>query len=282
VRIDLHTHSSASDGTDAPDRVVAAAARAGLDVVALTDHDTAAGWPEASEAADRLGVELVPGIEVSSRQGGASVHLLAYWPDPRHPALAAQLERILLARDGRLPRMLARLREAGVDLDEAQVRAVAGDAEALGRPHVADAMVAAGIVADRGEAFDSWLAEGRPGYVSKQNELSTASTIALVRDAGGVPVLAHPWGRASRGALTEPVLAELTTAGLAGLEVDHQDHDPPTRDALRGIAADLGLVVTGSSDYHGAGKADHDLGCNTTSPEALAALREVRASLRAG
>jgi predicted metal-dependent phosphoesterase TrpH len=282
MRIDLHTHSSVSDGTEPPAEVVARARAAGLDVVALTDHDTAAGWPEASEAADRLGVELVPGIEVSSRQGGASVHLLAYWPDPRHPALAAQLERILLARDGRLPRMLARLREAGVDLDEAQVRAVAGDAEALGRPHVADAMVAAGIVADRGEAFDSWLAEGRPGYVSKQNELSTASTIALVRDAGGVPVLAHPWGRASRGALTEPVLAELTAAGLAGLEVDHQDHDPPTRDALRGIAADLGLVVTGSSDYHGAGKADHDLGCNTTSPEALAALREVRASLRAG
>jgi predicted metal-dependent phosphoesterase TrpH len=279
MRIDLHTHSSVSDGTEPPSEVIERAHAAGLDVVALTDHDTAAGWAEAGLAAERVGIELIPGIEVSTRLADTSVHLLAYWPDPDDPALAAQLSRILEARDGRLPRMLARLREAGIDLDEAQVAAVSGDAEALGRPHVADAMVAAGIVSDRREAFDRWLAEGRPGYVSKQNELPTDETIALVRAAGGVPVLAHPWGRSSRATLTEPVLAELTAAGLVGTEVDHQDHDQPTRDALRGVAADLGLVVTGSSDYHGVGKDDHDLGCNTTDPDALAALQRARAAL---
>lgn len=268
MRIDLHTHSRVSDGTDAPRDLVRAAAAAGLDVLGLTDHDTAAGWAEAATAAEEVGLGLVRGMEVSTRHAGRGVHLLAYLPDPTYPPLAELLDRVLAGRAGRVPAIVAALREHGVPITEADVRAASGHAAAAGRPHVADALVTLGHVADRTQAFREWLDPGRPGYLDRW-AAPLAETIGVVGAAGGVSVLAHPWGRRGRAVLDGLALAELRAAGLAGVEVDHQDHDPATRTELRALARELDLVVTGSSDFHGLGKIDHELGVNTTAPEEL-------------
>lgn len=273
MRIDLHTHSRVSDGTDRPSDLVRAAAAAGLDVLGLTDHDTADGWPEAAAEAERLGLVIVPGIEVSTRTGGSSVHLLAYWPDPRDEPLARELAAIRADRDARLERIVARLVEHGLELTVEEVRAGSPDASSVGRPHVADALVARGYVRDRSQAFARWLAEGRPGALRKHAP-ETAEAIRLVRAAGGVSVLAHPWGRGGHRVLDEERIAALADAGLAGLEVDHYDHSEADRAGLRGVARELDLVVTGSSDHHGVGKTDHPLGLFTTDPEMLERLRE--------
>jgi predicted metal-dependent phosphoesterase TrpH len=276
-RIDLHTHSRASDGTQSPAELMAAAAAAGLDVVGLTDHDSTAGWDEAVAAAAEVGVGLVRGIEISARYQGRGVHLLAYLPDPAYPPLAAALTRILEGRTSRMPEMVRRLRYAGVELSEADVLAEAGDSVATGRPHVADALVRLGIVADRDEAFARYLSAGRPGYVDRY-AADLTEMVGIVVAAGGVPVIAHPWGRGNDLAnLGEDELAGLAEAGLAGLEVDHEDHAPSAREELRTIAGRLGLLVTGSSDHHGAGKVDHDLGCNTTAPAELERLLDLAA-----
>jgi predicted metal-dependent phosphoesterase TrpH len=277
VRIDLHTHSFVSDGTDAPGDLVRAAKTAGLDVVALTDHDTAAGWREAEAAADEVGITLVRGMEISTKLGKASVHLLAYLVDPTHPPLIAALDKILDGRNGRVPAICAKLQAAGLDITEEAVRRGAGDAAATGRPHIADVMVASGAVKSREQAFAEYLNPGRPGYVQRY-ACPLEQAIGLVIESGGVPVIAHPWGR-SPGALTEETLARLGTIGLRGIEVDHQEHSPQAREALRGIAGNLGLVVTGSSDHHGTGKVDHDLGCNTTDPAQYERILELATSV---
>jgi predicted metal-dependent phosphoesterase TrpH len=266
VRIDLHTHSSASDGTDTPGDLVRAAAAAGLDVVALTDHDAMSGWAEAQLAADEVGITLVPGLEISTRFRHRGVHLLAYLPDPDHEPLAAALDRILVGRTERTPAMVAALREHGIDITEDDVRREAGGSVAAGRPHVADALVRLGVVGDRTQAFTELLDPGRPGYRNRY-AAELEDMVALVVAAGGVPVIAHPWGRGGATVLDEAALASLKDLGLAGVEVDHQDHPPELRERLRAIAADLDLLVTGSSDHHGLGKVDHDLGVNTTDPE---------------
>lgn len=265
MRIDLHTHSNVSDGTAPPATLARQAAAAGLDVVALTDHDTYAGWAEAIEAGADSGVEVVPGVEISTRLAGSGVHLLAYFVDPLFEPLAEELRRVRADRRERLRRIADRLTAAGLPMTEAEVLAQAGHAATVGRPHVADAMIAKGFVRDRGEAFARWLSEGRAGYIRKYAP-GTFEAVAMVRAAGGVSVLAHPWGRGSREALDHETISELTAAGLDGLEVDHQDHDVITRQELRLIADDLDLVVTGSSDHHGTGKVGHDLGVNTTEP----------------
>lgn len=266
--IDLHTHSTASDGTQTPGELVAAAAAAGVDVLGLTDHDTAAGWAEGLEAGERHGVRVVPGMEISTRHEGRGAHLLAYLVDPAHAGLTAHLDRILEGRRSRLPATVARLRALGIDVTEDDVRAAAGDAVAHGRPHVADVLVARGVVRDRTAAFQEYLNPGRPAYVERYAAPLT-EVIAAVRDAGGVAVLAHAWGRRAVEQPDAASLARLAEAGLAGVEVDHQDHRPEQRERLRAIARDLGLVVTGSSDHHGAGKRDHELACNTTDPDEL-------------
>ncbi|CAM3536410.1 PHP domain-containing protein [Nocardioides zeicaulis] len=266
MRIDLHTHSSASDGTDPPAELVREAARAGLDVVALTDHDATSGWDEARAAADEVGITLVPGLEISTHFEHRGVHLLAYLPDPTYPPLAAALDRILAGRTERTPAMVAALREHGIDITEDDVRRESGGSVAAGRPHVADALVRMGVVADRTQAFEELLNPGRPGYRNRY-AAELEDVVPLVVAAGGVPVIAHPWGRGGASVLDEDVFASLKELGLAGIEVDHQDHGPDTRRRLRAIAADLDLVVTGSSDHHGLGKVDHDLGVNTTAPD---------------
>jgi 3',5'-nucleoside bisphosphate phosphatase len=266
VRIDLHTHSSASDGTDTPGDLVREAAAAGLDVVALTDHDAMSGWAEAREASDEVGITLVPGLEISTRFGHRGVHLLGYLPDPTDPALVLELDRILEGRTARTPAIVAALRAHGIDITEDDVRRESGGSVAAGRPHVADALARLGVVRDRTEAFATLLSPGQPGYVNRYAS-ALGVMIPLVAAAGGVAVVAHPWGRGSRSVLSADTLATLKDLGLAGIEVDHQDHSEADRAELRAIAADLDLVVTGSSDHHGLGKVDHELGVNTTEPE---------------
>ena len=277
MRIDLHTHSRASDGTDTPSELVRAASRAGLDVLAITDHDTADGWAEAAAAAAELGITLVPGMEISTGLRGRSVHLLGYLPDPTSPALADELARVRSGRESRVPEMLDRLRGIGIEISADDVRAASHGAAATGRPHVADALVTLGVVGDRTEAFDRYLGAGRTAYVDRY-AAPLERTIRAVTEAGGVSVIAHPWGRGGLGRPDEATLAHLHEIGLAGIEVDHQDHDPATRDLLRAMARNLGLVATGSSDYHGDGKVDHDLGCNTTDPEEYERLMELAAA----
>ncbi len=269
MRIDLHTHSNRSDGTESPAVLVERAYRQGIDVLGLTDHDTTEGWPEAAAAAADTGVTLVRGIEVSCTYAGAGVHLLAYLPDPTHPPLSAELQRVLDGRNARLPATLAKLGGLGIEVDVADVRRVAGGTVATGRPHVADALVALGVVADRNEAFDRYLGPQGPAYVPRY-AADLETMIGIVADAGGVSVLAHPWAsRHDHRALDERGLRALRAVGLAGVEVDHQDHDAATRAELRALTQRLELLVTGSSDYHGTGKVDHELACNTTAPGEL-------------
>ncbi|SDC24719.1 PHP domain-containing protein [Nocardioides lianchengensis] len=276
MRIDLHTHSRASDGTQTPRELVQAAAAAGLEVLAITDHDTAEGWAEAAEAASGSGVELVRGMEISTKHGHRGVHLLAYLPDPSYTPLVTELDAVLDGRRARVPMMLERLRSLGVEITEDDVRRAGPGTAATGRPHVADALVTLGVVGDRTEAFDRFLGAGRPANVDRY-AAPLLDTIRLVAAAGGVSVVAHPWGR-SLHRLSEADLAGFQDAGLSGLEVDHQDHDPAARAELRAIADNLGLVVTGSSDHHGAGKLDHELGVNTTAPEEYARLLDLAAA----
>jgi len=274
VRIDLHVHSSASDGTDPPAEVARRAAAAGLDVVALTDHDTMAGIAPAA-AALPPGLTLVPGLELScldsSHPGGwsppgppsRSMHLLGYLCDPGDPALAAETE---LIRDDRVHRaraMVARLAELGAPVTWEQVAAIAGDA-VVGRPHIARALAEAGVVATPADAFTAeWIADGGRAHVGRYAP-DAARGIALVRAAGGVPVLAHP--RSPGYEIADEVVAGLATAGLAGLEVFHPDHDHSERTRLTQLANSLDLVMTGGSDDHGAFN-DSGLGSETTPPE---------------
>ncbi|WP_250399889.1 PHP domain-containing protein [Streptomyces cellostaticus] len=264
MRIDLHCHSTASDGTDTPAELVRNAAAAGLDVVALTDHDTTRGYAEAIAALPE-GLTLVTGAELSCRVDGISMHLLAYLFDPEEPGLLAERE---LVRDDRVPRaqgMVAKLNGLGVPVTWERVERIAAGGS-VGRPHVATALVELGVVPTVGDAFtEEWLADGGRAFVEK-HETDPFEAIRLVKGAGGVAVFAHP-AAAKRGrTVPESVIAELAAAGLDGLEVDHMDHDADARARLRGLAEELGLLVTGSSDYHGSRKTV-SLGACTTDPE---------------
>ena len=279
MRIDLHTHSSASDGTDTPADLVRAAKAAGLDVVALTDHDATSGWTEAAAAADEVGIGFVPGLEISTKFRHRGVHLLAYLPDPTHPPLVGALDRIIAGRTERTPAIVAALRRHGIAITEDDVRRESGGSVAAGRPHVADALVRLGVARDRTQAFTDLLDPGRPGYANRY-AADLEDMIPLVTAAGGVAVIAHPWGRRGRSLLDEQALAGLRDRGLAGIEVDHQDHSPADRSELRDLARRLDLLVTGSSDYHGLGKVDHDLGVNTTDPEQYERLLSLAGAAR--
>ncbi|MFJ4522160.1 PHP domain-containing protein [Streptomyces sp. NPDC088810] len=264
MRIDLHCHSTASDGTDTPAELVRKASAAGLDVVALTDHDTTRGYGEAVAALPE-GLTLVTGAELSCRIDGVSMHLLAYLFDPEEPALLAERE---LVRDDRVPRakgMVTKLNELGVPVTWEQVERIAAGGS-VGRPHVASALVELGVVPTVSDAFtEEWLADGGRAFVEK-HETDPFEAVRLVKAAGGVCVFAHP-AAAKRGrTVPEYRIAELAEAGLDGIEVDHMDHDADARDRLRGLAKELGLLVTGSSDYHGSRKTVA-LGAYTTDPE---------------
>jgi predicted metal-dependent phosphoesterase TrpH len=281
VRADLHVHSSASDGTDPPAEVMRRAAAAGLDVVALTDHDTVAGQAEARAAAGP--VTLLPGMELSCRldgrrrgvpggsspRGQQSLHMLAYPFDPDQPDLAAELTRIRDDRVLRARAMVDRLAGLGVDITWDQVAAVAGPA-VVGRPHIARAMAASGAIASPREAFTrDWIADGGRAYVDRY-ALDPFRAIGLVRAAGGVTVLAHP--RAGRDTLvSDEQITRLAAAGMAGLEVFHPDQSDTERAGLLALARDLDLLATGGSDDHG-GLTHYRMGCETTPSDAYYAL----------
>lgn len=278
LRADLHTHSTVSDGTDTPSELVAQAARARLDVIGLADHDTFAGLAEAYAAAQHWGVELLAGMEFSTQRNGSSIHLVAYGCDPDNAALAVELDKVRASRSNRLATMVQLLTEAGLPITVADVRAQAGGSPSLGRPHIADALVARGYVANRDEAFATWLGDDCPCYVPRY-EPDLIDAIGLVRAAGGVAVMAHPWARGRRSVLTEAFLTELVhDHGLDGIEVFHPEHDEHVRAELGTLAAKLELLPFGASDYHGTGKTNNPLGCETTD---VAVYTEVLARIQA-
>ena len=270
--IDLHAHSSVSDGTETPAELVAAGGAAGLGGLAITDHDSTAGWVPAFEAAEGTGLTVLPGMELSTQLDGASVHLLAYLIDPAHPGLLAETERI---RAERLHRAEAMVQRIAVDyaLDWDDVLAQTTPGATVGRPHIADALVARGHVVDRSAAFQSIL-HWRGGYYRPHRAPKPLDGVELIVAAGGVPVLAHPGSRGPDRLFDDRRIRAIVDAGLAGIEVGHRDNRPAAREQWAGIARTYDLIVTGSSDYHGLGKPNR-LAENTTTPEAYARIVEL-------
>ena len=251
--IDLHTHTNCSDGTDSPRELVNKAIVQGLDVLGISDHDTTSGWKEATESL-RGSLKLALGAEISClTDDGLSVHMLGLLFDPLHEEMQQVLEE---TRDGRLPRMrkmIEKMRAEGMDISMDDVELAMPKGATMGRPHLADALVAKKIVKSRDEAFIDLLHNESRFYVSHAAP-TPVEAIKLIRRAGGVAVIAHPFA-SHRGQILKPAdFSELVTAGLNGVEVDHRDQNPDERGMLRNIANELDLVVTGSSDYHGTGK----------------------------
>jgi predicted metal-dependent phosphoesterase TrpH len=251
--IDLHTHTNCSDGTDSPRELVNKAIVQGLEVLGISDHDTTSGWKEAIEAL-RGSLKLALGSEISClTNDGVSVHMLGLLFDPDHEEMQRVLEE---TRDGRLPRMrkmIEKMRAEGMDISMEDVEQAMPAGATMGRPHLADALVAKKIVKSRDEAFVDLLHNESRFYVSHAAP-TPVEAIALIRRAGGVAVIAHPFA-SHRGQILKPKdFSELVSAGLNGIEVDHRDQNPDERAMLRAIAHELDLVITGSSDYHGTGK----------------------------
>jgi len=262
--IDLHTHSTASDGTNTITENVALALERGLAGIAITDHDTTAGYAEAATAAEGTGLLIVPGIEFSAEYDGASLHVLAYWADPSDPALVEELRRLTDTRFRRGELMVEKLQELGYEISFERVRAIAGD-DLIARPHIAQAMVEAGIVPTEKEAFDRFISDDGIAYVPK-HALDPMDALRLIGAAGGVCVLAHPAMWKGNGAVPDELIEQMAGAGMGGLEVDHPDHDDVQRAHYRALAGRLDLVPTGASDCHGA-RYDYRLGCETTPVE---------------
>jgi len=263
--IDLHTHTTCSDGTDSPRELVNKAIVQGLQVLGISDHDTTSGWEEATQTL-RGSLQLALGAEISClTNDGISVHMLGMLFDPLHEEMQQVLEE---TRDGRLPRMrkmIEKMRAEGIDISIQDVEAVMPEGATMGRPHLADALVAKKIVKSRDEAFIDLLHNDSRFYVSHAAP-TPAEAIALIRRAGGVAVIAHPFASHRGEILKAEDFSELVSAGLNGIEVDHRDQNPDERAMLRVIAHELDLVVTGSSDYHGTGKLN-SLAENHTSRE---------------
>jgi 3',5'-nucleoside bisphosphate phosphatase len=248
---DLHTHSTCSDGTLEPEEVVALAAERNLAGIALTDHDTTAGVERARAAGRARGLEVLTGCELSAEHQDNPVHVLAYAFDPAEPVFAAKLAWIRAGRVDRARQMVDRLRQLGAPVEWARVRELAG-AATVGRPHIARAMVEAGVVGTVADAFTAeWIGNDGRAYVAKA-AVTPVEAVELIRGAGGAAVLAHPSLHAGAGAVPEPVIRAMAGAGLAGIEVDHPDQPPADRAHWRELAAELDLLGTGASDCHGA------------------------------
>jgi predicted metal-dependent phosphoesterase TrpH len=281
--IDLHTHTTASDGSLSPGELVALAARAGLKAVAVTDHDTIDGLDEALAAGSEAGIEVVPGVEISV-QGGptGSMHMLGLLLDHLSPGLVESLARLQLARAERNPKIVQRFNEMGIPMTMEEVAAHAGG-ELVGRPHFARVLLERGIVRDRGEAFARYLGAGAPAYVAK-HRFSPAEGMAMIRAAGGVPVLAHPGMLKLATGDLEKLVRELMRDGLEGIEALYSEHDQAQRNWLTSLAARLGLVISGGTDFHGQAKPDLRLGLGwgdlRVPPGVLAGLKQRRDRLR--
>lgn len=274
--IDLHTHTTKSDGKDTPTELVQNAKANGVSVLAITDHDTTAGWDEAIAAARSNGISLVPGIEVSTRQlvGGerrVSVHMLAYLPDPNNKALLFEMEKTRTSRIARAKKIVDLLAQ-DYPISWEQVQAELEPGATIGRPAIADALVSAGVVPTRSDAFTSIL-HNRSKYYVSDHSLDTLEAIRLIREAGGVSVIAHPLidfpAGASVNDLPKEHFEELIRAGLNGIEVNHRSVPERAKSWLEELALKHNLIVTGSSDYHGITGKDNRLGENQTSPEML-------------
>lgn len=268
--IDLHTHSTESDGTCSPSELLAQARAAGLDVLAITDHDTTASWQPAEVAALHTGVSLVRGTEVSAHLGSISVHILSYLHDPTFAPLATELARIRTDRKNRARNMVARL-NADLGLTWEDVMAQTGGGT-VGRPHIADALIAQGLASSREEAFSRYLHPAGPYYVRHYSP-DARQAIALIQEAGGVAVFAHPGARCRGEVASDDDIGELAAIGLAGLEVRHRDNDGAEQERLCRIAKNFGLLRTGASDYHGSGKVNR-LAENTTELRVLQEIAE--------
>ena len=279
VKIDLHTHSTRSDGLDTPSQLVANAAKAGINVLALTDHDTVSGWDEARTKAIELGIGFVPGIEVTSvsdierfgRTIRISVHLLAYLPDPNHEALALVLGDTVATREARARAIVDKLAQE-LPISWEMVMDHLDKGATIGRPAIADTLVTMKVVSNRSEAFDYYLATDGPFYVS-HSTVSTVEAIELIGKAGGVSVIAHPLKGVGPNTSPEDLpldhFEEMISKGLSGIEVYHRDVPEAARSWLLDLASKHDLVVTGSSDYHGVAGKPNQLGENTTSQEML-------------
>ncbi|HZD22330.1 MAG TPA: PHP domain-containing protein [Acidimicrobiia bacterium] len=250
MKTDLHTHSTASDGSDSPGRVVELAAKAGLGTVALTDHDTQEGLPEAGQAADRVGIELIPGVELSLQFDTGGMHLLVLWLPPGPGPLQDRLQTLQDGRGSRNERIVELLTEAGMPVTIEEIREEAGGGS-VGRPHIAAVMMKHGYVPDIRTAFDEWLGAGKPAYVGRLR-LDPEEAIGLARESGAVPVLAHPH---TLGITTAPAMADVLTrlckAGLIGLEAIYSSYHAHERAGYADLAGRFGLAVSGGSDYHG-------------------------------
>lgn len=267
---DLHTHTSFSDGTNSPAENVALAAERGLAGLAITDHDTTEGFDEAIASAAAADLEMVTGIEFSAEYEGASLHVLSYWVDAADEPLRAELQRLTDTRFRRGEMMVEKLQELGYEISFDQVREIAGGG-LIARPHVAKAMVDAGIVPTEKEAFDRFISDDGIAYVPK-HALHPVDALSLIRGAGGVCVLAHPGMWKGAGSVPDVLIEEMTDGGMVGLEVDHPDHDEQQRAYYRAMAERLDLVPTGASDCHGA-RYDYRLGCETTDADRFAELK---------
>ena len=262
--IDLHTHTNFSDGTDSPAQLINKALAAGISVIGLTDHDSVSGWQEAT-AALRPGISLVPGAEISCQTlDGISVHILGLLFDSQNVELMKTMEETRMNRHGRMAKIIARINEAGIDITMDDVLEQLADGATLGRPHLADALVKKGVVASRDEAFTQMLHNKSKYYVSHYSPTPEAA-IKLIKDAGGVSVIAHPMASHRGRTISSETFGSLIKAGLDGIEVDHRDHSPEEKNQLIELARDNNLVMTGASDYHGNGKLNL-LGEYTTLP----------------
>ncbi|MEQ1736002.1 MAG: PHP domain-containing protein, partial [Rhodoglobus sp.] len=262
-------HSSVSDGTETPTQLVRAALTAGIGTLAITDHDSTAGWHEAFAAATGTGITVIPGMELSTNFGPASVHILAYLFDPGNGEVVAETARIREGRLRRAERIVERI-AADFDLTWDDVLAESSDGSTLGRPHIADALVRKGVVPNRTAAFESIL-HWRGGYYEKYYAPSPLEGVRFIVAAGGVPVLAHPATYGKYRPMEDRVIRQLTDEGLFGLELDHRDNTEDGKARLRVLAKKYGLELTGASDYHGEGKPNR-LAEYTTSPEVLEKL----------
>jgi predicted metal-dependent phosphoesterase TrpH len=273
--IDLHTHSTVSDGTDDPERIPELAAEAGCSAVALTDHDRQDGIGRAAARAAELGVELVPGVEISCEHPG-TMHVLVYFLEPGSGPLQDELIRLQQARDDRNRKMAQRLADLGLPVTYEEIQAEAGGIGA-GRPHIASILVRKGVVGSIQEAFDAWLAKGRPGYLDKER-LQPDTALRLARASGAAPVLAHPLSLGLSPADTEATIAQLAGHGLVGVETVYARYRPEDRQALQDVAFRHGLTITGGSDYHGTYKPDLQIGVGQgdldVPDELLARLRQ--------
>ena len=277
MKIDLHTHSTYSDGTDKPSELINKALAAGITIIGLTDHDSVGGWQEATKAL-RSGISLVPGAEISCQTtDGISVHILGLLFDANNTELMNTLEKTRENRHGRMEKIIARINEAGIDITMNDVLEQLSDGATLGRPHLADALVKKGVVTSRDEAFTQMLHNNSKYYVSHYSPTPEAA-IALIKAAGGVSVIAHPMASHRGRTISLETFGSLIDSGLDGIEVDHRDHSPDEKKQLISLASESNLVMTGASDYHGNGKLN-SLGEYTTNPDQWERL-ESRANAR--